>query len=353
MEKIVVASIRKSAGKTSVIVGLAKALQKKIGYMKPFGDRLLYRKKRLWDYDGALITDIFGLEENPEEMSIGFDSSKLRYMHDARSIEKKLLEIISDIGEDKDIVFVEGGKDIGYGISVHLDAISLAHHVDGKLFVVISGDDDTIVDDITFLKRYLPIAKINFGGVIINKVHDVEDFKDIYLPEITDMDVNVIGVIPYCDELTHFSVHYLADRLLAKVLTGEGGLNNVVENILVGAMSTSTALRYPPFLKENKVIITSGDRSDMILASLGTNTVGIILTGNILPTQNIISKASERNVPLLLVTSDTYQTAKQIDNLEPLLTKDDAEKIGLWEQLVREHLDIRKVADLARSERFT
>ena len=84
----------------------------------------------------------------------------------------------------------------------------------------------------------------------------------------------------------------------------------------------------------------------MILASLETNAVGIILTGNILPTQSIISKASECNVPILLVPSDTYQTAKQIDNLEPLLTKDDAENIGLWEQLVREHLDIREIADI-------
>jgi len=229
---------------------------------------------------------------------------------------------------------------------VHLDAISLAQYTDGKLFFVISGDDDTIVDDITFLKTYLHTATINFGGVIINKVRDVEDFKDVHLSKITDMGITVAGVIPYRDELTHFSVHYLAERLLAKVLTGEGGLNNVVENILVGAMSTSTALRYPPFLKENKVIITGGDRSDMILASLETNAVGIILTGNILPTQSIISKASECNVPILLVPSDTYQTAKQIDNLEPLLTKDDAEKIGLWEQLVRGHLDIREIADI-------
>jgi BioD-like phosphotransacetylase family protein len=343
MEKVIVASIRKSAGKTSVIVGLAKALQKRIGYMKPFGDRSLYRKKRLWDYDGALITDIFGLEEKPEEMSIGFDSSKLRYMYDEESMKNKLLESMSDVGKDKDVVFVEGGKDITYGISVHLDAISLAHHLDGKLFFVISGDDDTIVDDIVFLKTYLHTAAINFGGVIINKVRDLQDFKEVHLSTITDMGITVAGVIPYCDELTHFSVHYLAERLLAKVLTGEGGLNNVVESILIGAMSTSTALRYPPFLKEHKVIIASGDRSDMILASLETNAVGIILTGNILPTQSLISKASERNVPLLLVPSDTCQTARQIDNLEPLLTKDDAEKISLWEELVREHVNLTAI----------
>ncbi len=56
MDKVVIGSMRKSAGKTSIIVGIAGALKKKMAYLKPFGERLLYRKKRLWDYDSALIT---------------------------------------------------------------------------------------------------------------------------------------------------------------------------------------------------------------------------------------------------------------------------------------------------------
>ena len=67
MKKIIVASTHEEAGKTSLIIGMIKVLaekQKKSGYMKPLGDRLLYRKKRLWDYDSALVTNIFGLEDN-------------------------------------------------------------------------------------------------------------------------------------------------------------------------------------------------------------------------------------------------------------------------------------------------
>ena len=45
MNKWVIASMRKSAGKTSVIVGIAAALNKKMAYIKPFGERMLYRKK--------------------------------------------------------------------------------------------------------------------------------------------------------------------------------------------------------------------------------------------------------------------------------------------------------------------
>ena len=64
--------LNKNAGKTGIIIGLGKIINKKIGYLKPFGDRLLYRKKRLWDYDSAIISKIFDIEESPEGMSFGF-----------------------------------------------------------------------------------------------------------------------------------------------------------------------------------------------------------------------------------------------------------------------------------------
>jgi BioD-like phosphotransacetylase family protein len=344
MEKLIIGSTDKGAGKTSVIVGLAKAIGKNFGYMKPMGDRLLYRKKRLWDYDSALITNIFGLKENPEDMTIGFAHSKLRYMYDEEGTRNKLLAIACNIGKDKDTVFVECGKDLLYGTSVHLDAISIAKHMGGKMLIIISGDENVIMDDIAFVKKYVDLANVDFAGVIVNKVFNLDYFKDTYLSDITEMGVNVLGIIPYEVELTYLSVEHLAHRLLAKVIAGEEGLNRKVRNILVGAMSTNAAIRNPLFKKEDKLLITSGDRSDMILAALESNTAGIILTNNVLPPSNITSKASERNIPLLLVPFDTYQTAMQVDNIDPLLTKDDAERIELLEQLIDRHVAVEEIA---------
>ena len=93
MKNIIVTSMRKDAGKTSVIVGLAKNSSHQMGYLKPFGDRLLYRKKRLWDFDAAVCTVAMGAEESPEAMSIGFDHSKLRFMYDADTTAEKVREI--------------------------------------------------------------------------------------------------------------------------------------------------------------------------------------------------------------------------------------------------------------------
>lgn len=182
MGSIVVTSMRQSAGKTSAIIGIAKALDKKIGYIKPFGDRLLYRKKRLWDYDAALVTSIFNLEENPEEISIGFHHAKLLYMFDEKTTRVKLSDLLASVGKGKDLVFVESGRDITYGVSVGLDALSIASFLDAPLLVIVSGDEDTILDDITFLMKDIRLEDINLLGVIINKVSNIIDFTDIHLP---------------------------------------------------------------------------------------------------------------------------------------------------------------------------
>ncbi len=343
MDKLIVASMRKSAGKTSTVVGLASVMNKKVGYMKPFGERMLYRKKRLWDYDSALISGIFGLKDDPVDMSIGFDHSKLRYMYDENETKKKLVEMAENIGRDKDLLFVEGGRDLSYGISIFLDSVSVAKALESPLLVVVSGDEDSILDDLVFLKRHVDLKQVKVQGILINKVPNMEDFQSTHLPAIQKLGLKIIGVLPYQSELTYFTVQYLSDRLFAKVITGEGGLRRIVKNILIGAWSANVFLQDPVFKKENKLVITGGDRTDMILASLESDTSGIILTNNILPPSNIIAKASEKNIPLLMVFSDTYQTSKQIEGVEPLLTKDDAEKIDLLKQLFQKHVKVGEI----------
>jgi BioD-like phosphotransacetylase family protein len=340
MKRFIIASMRKSAGKTSVIVGLAKALGKRVGYLKPFGDRLLYRKKRLWDYDAALMTNIFGLTDNPEDLSIGFDHAKLRYMYDAHGMRERLLESVSRVEHGKEILFIEGGRDFSYGVSVYLDVLALAQYLQAPVIFVASGDEGTILDDIFFVRKQIEREHLELCGVIINKIPAVEDFKGAHLGEITALGIKVLGVIPHRAELTTLEIGHLAENLFAKVIAGEGGLRRVVKQIFIGAMSAQAAMRHPGFAQENKLIITSGDRSDMILAALESNTSGVVLTNNIVPPANIISLASERNITLLLVPYDTYETAKRIEAIEPLLTKDATDKIALLEQLVREHIDL-------------
>jgi uncharacterized protein len=342
MKNIIIGSISENAGKTSVIVGLAKAIGKNFGYLKPFGDRLIYRKKRLWDYDSAIMTNIFGLEQSSDEMTIGFEHSKLRYMYDEAGTKSKLLEMANKLGVEKEHIFIEGGKDLTYGTSIRLDTLSVARYIGGKLILVISGDEGTVIDDITFIKKYIEMVRIDYG-VIINKIQNLEDYKNTQLKEIKEMGVKVLGLIPFEPDLTYVSMGYLSEKLQARVIAGEGGLKRRVKHIFVGSMSGDAAVGYPQFKQENKLAITSGDRSDYIVAALESNTSGIILTNNVLPPQNLIAKASDLNIPMLLVPFTTYDTAKQVDDAVPLLTKDDTEHIQLLKRLVENNVDIPSI----------
>ena len=342
MYNLVVTSMHPNAGKTSIIIGLAKALNKKIGYIKPFGDRLLYRKKRLWDYDSALMNNIFSLGEDPAEMSIGFDHSRLLYIFDKDTITQKVRDLQESIGKNLDVLFAESGKELSYGISVHLDAISIARSLSGDLVIVISGKEDTIIDDISFLKNHVNLGDVSLKGIIINKVPNLEDFVNIHLPKIKLLNINVLGIIPYREELPRLTVSFLADRLFAKVVSGESFLSRPVKGIIIGSMSASAAMKSPIFREEKKVVITSGDRHDMIDAALESDTAAVVLTCNIEPTKSLISKATERKIPLLLVSQDTYQIARQIDTMEPLLQKDDVDKILLLEEIVKKHVNLQE-----------
>ncbi len=340
--RIVFASMCENAGKTSVIVGLGKALGKRIGYMKPMGDRLLYQKKRLWDYDSALVTSIFELKELPENITLGFEHSKLGYMYDKAQRFQKLTEIAENIEGDSDFLFIESGKDIKYGSSVDMDAIGIARELDASVVLLVSGTEDEIMDQLSFFTGSVDLEGIDILGAIINKVTDPEDFEATYSDAISQMGMNVIGILPYKEELTYFTMDFLANMLFAKILAGEQNLSNSVKEIFVGAMSASAAQRDPGFRKEGKLIITSGDRSDMILAAIDSDTAGIILTNNILPTPNIISKAEAKGIPLLLSHSDTFRVAKQIDDAEALLTKDNKASIAEFQSLVEDNIDLSR-----------
>jgi uncharacterized protein len=341
MKACIIASTRESAGKTSLIIGMASAMGKKCAYLKPFGDRLVYQRKKSWDYDAALMMRLWELDLDPDQITLGFSHSKLRFVHDERSLSKTLPEMAADASRGTDFLFIEGGKNISYGASISLDPLTISRRTGADVIIIASGEADEVLDDIAFFKSFYNAPDIKIRGVIINKVRDIEDFSETALKTITSSGMDVLGVVPYDEGLTCYSVRYLAESIFAKVIGGEKGLGNIVKNIFVGAMSAEESMRNPLFARGDNVIITSGDRSDMILASLKKGTSAVVLTNNIIPDQNIIARAAEVNIPLLLVAPDTFQVAKQIDRLEALITPDDAEKIGILASLAEKHITFR------------
>lgn len=340
MKKLVVASNRPNAGKTSLIAGISSNISLKTGYVKPFGDRLIYRDKILWDHDAELLAGLMKLPEAPENLSLGFDHSRLRYDDGKDKVIGNLKTLVKEVSENRDILFLEAPEDFSCAASVNLDTLSVCRAVGGQILLVVAGNDDRILDDIFSLKKLLQDNAIDCLGVIINRVRDISQFNRDYSGELKELSMPVLGILPEDDTLARPTVFMLKERLIANVLAGEKGLDSQVLDIFVGAMSGSAVTRLHEFRRKGKLIITSGDRSDMILAAVETESVGVVLTNNIMPPANIIARASEKNVPLLLVPNDTYQVAKMVDTYIPPLHAGDVEKLSRLGEMVRDHIDL-------------
>ncbi len=335
MKKIVIASVRPKAGKTTVALGIAKKAGKKVGYMKPLGDNQIYKKKRLVDYDAALFRDVFSIEEAVDEFTLGFYHSKV--LHSFPDVKKEIEERYNKLSSGKDLFIIEGSENLVRGKSLGLDSLSVASQLGAEMLLVLSGDVYDMMDSLSFAYTAAKNEGVKIAGIVIDKVKgDVQKLED----EIKLRGIPLIGSVPYIEELDIMKAGYVADKLFARVVAGEGGLGNPVKNILIAALSVPEILRHPDFKKENKLIITGGDRSDVIAASIDDErTSCVILTNDIIPSSNILAKADRKNIPLLSIRADTYTAAKKVENIESIILPDEKEKIRSIEK-ASEGLDI-------------
>ncbi|MFW9951734.1 MAG: DRTGG domain-containing protein [Candidatus Thorarchaeota archaeon] len=78
------------------------------------------------------------------------------------------------------------------------------------------------------------------------------------------------------------------------------------------------------------------DRTDVILAALNENVLGLVLTGFIQPDVKVIYEANERGVPIILSPSDTYTTIRNMERLKPGIQEEEIKKVY---NLVKENIN--------------
>ena len=346
MKRIIFASLKKNVGKTSLILGLSRTLNKKCSYLKPFGDRMRYHKKKLWDYDAELVNSVLELNQEAHKLTLGFEHEKLRYMYNDNSLPEKLNNMCQEIENENenDILFLEGPNDPTYGASIGMNSLRIAKHTKSQLIIILNGSSNTILDELTFIKHNVIESGVNFKGVIINKIHNMDEFQsNEIINNIKQLGITIFGHIPYNEQLTTLSLKQICDAVMATPISAPEKLDNHIENIYIGSMSLNEVLKKEYLQKNNKLLITSGDRSDIIITALKTNAKGIIITNNILPPANIISMASDHNVPMLLTTKDTFSVAQDVDKLEALLNKNEINKFKILDKMIKENININEL----------
>lgn len=226
----------------------------------------------------------------------------------------------------------------------------IAYNLGSPVVVVINGIGRTsrqIVDFTKVAMDTLEQQKCDILTIIINRVDHrqiTEVAEELRRALPATLPSYVIPEHPILDKLT---VGEVARSLNVEYLQGDkDSLSHTVNKFKVAAMELPHLLDR---IEEGDLIITPGDRADIILGSLAVEAsrsyphiAGLLLTGGFKPApqvQRLIQGLGRLPIPILSVTTDTYTTAAKVSSLKSSLVPEDQRKItvalGIFEASVR------------------
>ncbi|HPR98696.1 MAG TPA: AAA family ATPase [Methanomassiliicoccales archaeon] len=330
MRSLYLGSVVEKSGKSMVTLGLAKNFQGKVGFFKPFKERLMREGDRVIDQDAYLMRHMLK-SDKPEEVlcPFAYDVFRAASMDEVKAAYEKA-------ACDCEMMLIEGTREVTTGYMNDVSGLAIAEAT-GSDLILISTSEAAALDKIAMLYKLSKNYKINVKGVILNKTDDlsVANFLE-------SKGIKVLGCVPHIPEMTYFTVKEVAEALSANVIVGEGHMDKVVEGVFIGAMTMETALKYMR-RHRRKAIITGGDRSDIQLAALSTDTSCLILTGGMYPANQVVSKAYEKGIPILVTRYDTLATSEMVEHLIARIEPQDAEKVRLVEKAVADNVDLEAV----------
>ena len=329
-----VASSEPFAGKTLTCLTLGTRWLRRglrVGYMKPLGTPSAVVGGRATDEDALFVAQELGSNASPADLCPVVVSAEICHAV-PEDLRVRVKQAFTALSADRDVMVVGGlGSVFSLGASFGLSAAAIADLLGSKVVLVSSVDSFVVVDNITAAYQLLGGRLV---GVILNRVpmSVMPVIEGEALPCLKKLGVPVLGMLPEDPLLSSISVDEIAKATGGEFLVGPGTADGLVESFVVGAMGVDSALRY--FRKvTRKCVITGGDRTDIQFAALETPTRCMILTGNLQPSHNVLARAREMNVPVLLVRGDTLTAVETIERM-------------LGKQRVREHAKIDHALNL-------
>ncbi|MEM2888376.1 MAG: phosphotransacetylase family protein [Candidatus Bathyarchaeia archaeon] len=349
---IYIASTKELSGKSIVTIALAKIsidLGKKVGYLKPIGlQYLLNEKGEPIDEDAETMRKILNLKVDANQVCpfvVHRDTLLEQFMQvNSQKALQKILTAYKSASEEKDLVLIEGPPALSVGSYVGCPVPKLAADFGAQILLVEKYENDLIVDNILQALDYFSKWKSNVLGVILNQVSStkMEKAKNVIKPALEKSGINVMGIIPEDKALSALTVKEIHDAVGGKILAGKDGMNRIVQTVLIGAMTPESAAGY--FRKaKNELIITGGDRTDIIFTALEVGVSALILTGNLYPSVKIFPRADDLRIPIILVPFDTYTTLQMVQKIIGRIKPTDEERIKKATRLVKENVDWKQI----------
>jgi len=187
--------------------------------------------------------------------------------------------------------------------------------------------------------------------VIVNKVlpNKFDKINRLVRKGLERKGLKVLGVLPYDPMLARPSIEQILEETDFQVLCGKEYLERSVAKVIVAAMEPRDAERY---ITEDSLMITPGDREDMIMialncfrdsAQLKLKVCGIVLTCGITPQPAIMDLLVKAQIPVLLAKSDTYDVATCVHDITVKIRPVDKDKIDAVVKLIKENIDFKTI----------
>ncbi len=352
--RVFIAATRQNDGKTTTSLGLIAALQKKfprIGYMKPVGQRFVEIEEQKIDEDTVLMDSVYHLNCPLVDMSpIAVEPDFTRkYLQAAKndSLVRKIHDAFDRVSWEKDFVLCEGSGHAGVGAVFDLSNAQVAKHLGCKVIIVARGGIGKPIDEVALNQALFEKEGVEIIGVIINKVtpEKVDYITDFARRGLKRKGLDLLGVIPHQPMLSSPTLDSIRDELNAEVLNTPDTIHGLVDDVVVGAMSATNAIR---FFKRGVLLITPGDREDILTAAAASEVqkmAGIVLTGGIKPVNGLLRALKNMKIPVMLANDDSYVVASKVHDLIVKTRPADVEKISLIRDIVAKNVNVKKIIE--------
>jgi len=354
---VYIATIEAFSGKSLVSIGLMNELltrKNKVGYFRPVINDYPEGKK-----DNHIMTMIqyFKLDLAYKD-AYGFTRSDIIDLLN-KGQEKKILETIirkyKKLEKKFDFILIEGSDFSGEGSMIEFELnVKLASNLSIPTILVSSGVSKTFEEYISNIKLAYDSfkdEKVEVPAIIANKIKP-KNLKTIVsrIKKLVDKDTYVAAV-PRDENLLKPSMRDILNYFDGKVLFGENHLEKPVKQYEVGAMQLR---HYLNRLRDKSVVITPGDRADLILGAIQADKSdnypsisGLVLTGGLTPEKPIIKliEGVNTSLPIVVVNPNTYETTAKIVGLKPRINPFDTRKIMRSISLFKKYVDVKQILD--------
>jgi phosphate acetyltransferase len=188
---------------------------------------------------------------------------------------------------------------------------------------------------------------------VVNRVHPDDVASTFERLQAVGKNEGPVYVLPEELTLAKPTVGEIAIGLGAQILQGEANeLKRVVGDFKVAAMNLPNFLDH---VVDDALIITPGDRADVIVGSLTTafsetypNISGLLLTGGLTPQpqiQRLIAGTKEAPTPIISVDTDTFTTAMNVSAVRAVITPDNERKIATALGLFESRVNLKELGD--------